>query len=130
MMDNFDTETSRDNHGRVWNTRRNHLGWRLYLREHAHDQVPAYAAPARQTDYAGLPPAYTFVGKGEPFYAETLAYIENLRAAGVSAQADVYDTDMHAFDMLDPNGPESAKAIAAFLERFAYAQANCFADGN
>ncbi|WP_350454519.1 alpha/beta hydrolase [Slackia heliotrinireducens] len=128
MMDNFDTETSRDNHGRVWNTRRNHLGWRLYLRSHAHDQVSPYAAPARQTRFEGLPPAYTFVGKSEPFYAETLAYIENLRAAGVSAHVDTYDTDMHAFDMLNPKGPESVKAIAAFLERFAYAQAHCFAD--
>ena len=28
MLDDRDTETSRDNHGRVWNTRRNHLAWR------------------------------------------------------------------------------------------------------
>jgi len=26
--------------------------------------------------------------------------VENLRAAGVEAEADVYHTDMHAFDML------------------------------
>ena len=32
MLDDRDTETSRDNRGRVWNTRRNHLAWRLYLR--------------------------------------------------------------------------------------------------
>ena len=32
MLDDRDTETSRENHGRVWNTRRNHLAWRLYLR--------------------------------------------------------------------------------------------------
>ena len=28
MLDDRDTETSRDNHGKVWNTRRNHFGWR------------------------------------------------------------------------------------------------------
>ena len=33
MISNIDTESSRDNHGKVWNTRRNHLGWRLYLGE-------------------------------------------------------------------------------------------------
>ena len=27
MLDDRDTETSRDNHGKVWNTRRNHFGW-------------------------------------------------------------------------------------------------------
>ena len=32
MLSNFDTDSSRSNHGRVWNTRRNHLGWKLYLR--------------------------------------------------------------------------------------------------
>lgn len=26
MLDDRDTETSRDNHGKVWNTRRNHFG--------------------------------------------------------------------------------------------------------
>ncbi len=28
MISNIDTESSRDNHGRVWNTNRNHFGWR------------------------------------------------------------------------------------------------------
>ena len=32
MMDQNDTETSVDNHGRIWNTKKNHVGWRLYLR--------------------------------------------------------------------------------------------------
>ena len=53
-----------------------------------------------QTDYTGLPPCYTFVGDGEPFYAETLQYVEKLKSAGVEADVDVYHTDMHAFDML------------------------------
>ena len=32
MLDDRDTESSRDNHGRVWNTRKNHLVWSCYLR--------------------------------------------------------------------------------------------------
>ena len=44
----------------------------------------------------GLPPAYTFVGEGEPFYAETLEYVRKLREAGIEASVDVYPTDMHA----------------------------------
>ena len=39
------------------------------------------AAPARLEDFSGLPPAYSFVGDGEPFYAETVHYFERLRAA-------------------------------------------------
>ena len=103
MLSNLDTESSRDNHGRIWNTRRNHLGWRLYLRGDAKKEtVSPYASPSRQTDYSGLPPCYTFVGEGEPFYAETLQYVEDLRRAGVPAEVDVYPTNVHAFDMLYP----------------------------
>ncbi len=121
MLSNLDTESSRDNHGRVWNTRRNHLGWKMYLHGNAKKAVPPYAAPAQQTDYAGLPPCYTFVGEGEPFYRETLDYVAALRAAGVDAEADVYPTDLHAFDMLQPDDELSKKAINSFNEHFAKA---------
>ncbi len=49
MLDNLDTESSADNHGRIWNTKKNHLAWRLYLRQDAKKMVSPYAAPARQT---------------------------------------------------------------------------------
>lgn len=48
MLDDRDTETSRDNHGKVWNTRRNHFGWRCYLRGQKRGGLSPYAAPARQ----------------------------------------------------------------------------------
>ena len=86
-----------------------------------------YAAPARLTDFSRLPPAYSFVGKGEPFYAETVRYIERLRACGVPAEVDVYPSDMHAFDILRPEEPLSREAVRRFHERFAYAQAHFFA---
>ena len=79
------------------------------------------SAPAGQTDYAGLPPCYTFVGDGEPFYDETLDYVRNLRAAGVEAKVDVYHTDVHAFDMLYPDEAMSRQAADRFNQHFAYA---------
>ena len=123
MLDNFDTETSAHNRGRVWNTRRNHLGWRIYLRGDAKKSVSPYASPARCSDYRGLPPCYTFVGSGEPFRAETEAYVNRLREAGVPAQLDLFDTDMHAFDMLKPDLPESRRAAESFLAHFREARA-------
>ena len=129
MLDCEDTETSRDNRGKVWNTRRNHRGWAVYLGElHGSPDVPAYASPARQVDYAGLPPAYTFVCEGEPFYAETLAYVADLRAAGVDAACDVYPGDVHAFDMPMPWKASSRAAARAFMERYRHAAQNCFAE--
>lgn len=128
MLDNFDTETSADNHGKVWNTRKNHLAWKLYLRKNVKKNVSPYAAPARQTDYADLPPAYTFVGDGEPFYAETCTYIDNLRKAGVEAYIDVYKSNMHAFDMLKPKLEISKNAASAFNKHFEYAMEHYFAE--
>ena len=126
MLDNEDTETSRDNHAPVWNTRRNHAAWARYLRG-VDGAVPAYAAPARAENCAGLPPAYTFVSTAEPFYAETLAYVQRLRDAGVEASADVYAGLFHAFDMLTPFLPVSRRAAAAFERQFEYAVRHYFA---
>lgn len=127
MLSNIDTKTSSNNDGKIWNTRLNHIGWRLYLRGDAKQRVSSYASPATQTDYRNLPPAYTFVGTGEPFYQETMDYINNLKEAGVEAAADVYVTNIHAFDMLYPKTPVSQKAIQRFEEHFDYAVENYFA---
>ena len=127
MLDDRDTETSRDNHGRVWNTWKNHCGCRGYLRGAHREPLPPYAAPARGGTTEGLPPAYTFVSTGEPFYAETLEYIRRLKDCGIPASVDVYETDMHAFDMMRPKDALSIEAARRFNESFAYAQAHYFA---
>ena len=117
MLSCLDTPSSRDNHGRIWNTRRNHLGWRWYLRgQQGTERISPYASPALQEDHAGLPPCYTFVGDGEPFFSETLDYVKKLQEAGVWARADVHHTDIHAFDMLYPNEETSRRAILAYRE--------------
>ena len=120
MIDDRDTESSRDNHGISWNTKRNHAAWKLYLRDIT-GEIPSYAAPARETDYRDLPPAYTFVGDQEAFYCETLTYIQRLQKAGVTAHVDVYPTDFHAFDMLLPFRKISRQAVAAFEQQYLYA---------
>lgn len=128
MLDNLDTDTSADNHGKVWNTKKNHFAWKVYLRENAKREVSPYASPARQTDYSDLPPAYTFVGDGEPFYRETLTYIENLKRAGIPAEMDIYHNDMHAFDMLDPDSELAKMAAEKFNQHFAYAMGHYFCE--
>ena len=127
MIDDRDTATSRDNHAPVWNTRRNHYGWARYLRFLPPQDIPCYASPARRQDYAGLPPAYTFVCTAEPFYAETLTYVERLREAGVAAEVDVYPGLFHAFGMLLPFLKVSRQAAEQFRRHFSYAQQHYFA---
>lgn len=127
MIDDRDTESSRDNHAPGWNTFWNHIGWNAYLGKDRADNVSPYAAPARQTDYTNLPPAYTFVGDIEPFYCETLTYIENLQKAGIEAHVDIYPNCFHAFDML-PFHKFSKPAAAEFERQYLYAAEHYFAE--
>ena len=47
--------------------------------------------------YSNLPPTNTFVGNIEPFYDETIEYIENHKKARINAKVDIYDDFFHAF---------------------------------
>jgi acetyl esterase/lipase len=126
MLDCQDTPSSANNHAKVWNTRRNHLAWKLYLRSVKNRTVSQYASPSRCKNYEDLPPAYTFVGDAEPFYCETLDYIENLQAAGVTANVDVYPGGYHAFDLMEPDDLRSIRAAEKFCEAFMYAKTHYF----
>lgn len=122
MLDCEDTESSKDNHGIVWNTKRNHAAWKVYLRKlYGTNNVSPYASPSRQTDYSNLPPAYTFVCDGEPFYCEALTYVEKLKKEGITAFVDVYPGKVHAFDMMIPWSKHSKQAAKTFRQHFLYA---------
>ena len=127
MLNCHDTATSAANHGRIWNTRKNHYAWKQYLKGVDPDHIPMYASPALCRDYSGLPPAYTFVCDGEPFRQETEDYIAHLREAGIEASIDIYHGDMHAFDMLDPKSETARQAAEGFNSRFQFALTHYYA---
>lgn len=103
MLDDRPTSTSADNDAPVWNTEANKIAWSIYLGDsYLNTGVSPYAVPARETDYRRLPPALSFVGTVEPFYAETLTYFENLKNAGIDARLLTVDGGYHAFDMMVP----------------------------
>jgi acetyl esterase/lipase len=83
----------------VWNNRANRVGWSGYLPgRYGTDTVPAYAAAARRTGLAGLPPAYIAVGDIELFYAEDADYAERLEQAGVPVRLDIVAGAPHGFE--------------------------------
>ena len=121
MLDCEDTDSSRDNHAHGWDTRRNHWGWRRYLRDlYGTDRVPPYASPSRARDYSGLPPCYTYIEDGEPFYDETLTYVRKLQEAGIAAEADVFRGNIHGFDYLfwTKNAKEARKKLLTAAEPY------------
>jgi acetyl esterase/lipase len=118
MIDDRGTASSRDSDAPIWDSITNRSAWQLYLGGlHGTDDVPAYAAPARATDHRGLPPTLTFVGELDPFLDETLAYVENLRAAGVPAECRVFPGAYHGFDAVVP-GAEVSRRATAYRDRW------------
>jgi acetyl esterase/lipase len=87
---------------RVWNHESNRLGWSAYLGALASDDVPAYAAPARATVLAGLPPTWVATGDLDLFRDEDIAYAASLAASGVPTELHVYPGAVHGFDLFAP----------------------------
>ena len=98
---------------RVWNRAANLHGWDAYLAGNAGgDDVSPYAAPARATDLAGLPPAYINVGVLDLFVDEDVTYAQRLMAAGVPTELHVYPGAFHGSPGLVPNSPLSRRWAA------------------
>ena len=86
----------------VWDSHTNKAGWGAYLSElHKTKQaIPAYAVPAKNSDYSGFPPTITLVGTLDPFYQETCRYVEALKNAGVDVAFETYEGAFHAFEVI------------------------------
>lgn len=78
--------------------------------------------------FSGLPPAYTFVGDGEPFFAEAVRYIHKLKKNNIHAELDIYHSNIHAFDMMYPELEISHQAAEKFNRQFTYAKEHFFAE--
>ena len=127
--DRMITESSQNNYAPVWNSELNYKGWSYYLGKiFETDQVPKYAAAARETDYSNLPPTCTFVGSLEPFRDETIAYIENLKEAGVQTFFHEYPGCYHGFDQMAIESKVAQEATKFLLDTFKYATENFFAE--
>lgn len=112
LDDRMNTDSMFQNNGPVWSEISNETAWKMYLgKNFQSDKVSPYAAPARLKSFESLPPTYTFVGSIEPFYNETIKYVEQLKAAHVPVECDVYSGVFHGFDLVAPNSKAARKAV-------------------
>ncbi|HTU09937.1 MAG TPA: alpha/beta hydrolase [Allosphingosinicella sp.] len=85
----------------LWHAHNNRFGWTSLLgREPGGEGVSPYAAPARATDLAGLPPSFVSTGALDLFLDEDILYAQRLLRAGVPTELHVYPGAFHAFDMM------------------------------
>jgi acetyl esterase/lipase len=100
----------------MWNRTANNTGWTALLgAERGGPDVSPYAAPARATDLANLPPAFVDVGSAEIFRDEDVAYASAIWAAGGQAELHVWPGGYHGFDLFAPEARVSQDAKSARL---------------
>ena len=79
-------------------------------------EVSPYAAPAREKDLSGLPPAYVSTMEFDPLRDEGEAYADKLKAAGVEVEYQRFNGVFHGFMLLAKLIPEGQQLIAAQCE--------------
>lgn len=105
----------------VWDSHTNAVGWNAYLSglKKSKNEIPAYAAPARNSDYSNFPPTLTYVGSLDPFYQETCAYVAALKEANVDVAFEEYDGCFHGFEVLFPKTNIAKQALQFSLDQYA-----------
>jgi hypothetical protein len=96
----------------VWSWDDDRTGWQGLLGDAAGGpDTPAYAAPARVADLAGLPPAYIEVGQLDIFRDEDLIYALRLGQAGVRSSSTSYP-GVPELDFIAFNSAAARRVIA------------------
>jgi acetyl esterase/lipase len=98
LDDRLETESTRTIEAPITTIANGEISWDSYLGTGVRgtDQVSPYAAPARATDLAGLPPALVTAYEFDALRDEGIAYAQRLMSAGVSTELQVYPGAFHA----------------------------------
>ena len=108
----------------LWSRPRAKISWDCYLGpgRAGSDDVSIYAAPARATHLAGLPPAYVSVMHFDPLRDEGIAYALGMLAAGVSVELHLFPGTFHGSMLIQDaqiSQREQAEAIAVLRQALA-----------
>ncbi|WP_341939869.1 alpha/beta hydrolase [Microbacterium sp. LWH10-1.2] len=117
MIDNTNTTVASRQYDGIgtWQREMNLLAWSCVLGDELafSADAPAYAAPSRAADLAGLPPAFIEVGEAEAFRDEDTEYALRIWATGGQAELHVWGGGAHGFDMYMPDAEITRAALSA-----------------
>jgi acetyl esterase/lipase len=98
----------------AWSREANIQSWQAWLG--GTDQVSPYAAPARASDVAGLPPTYVDVGDLDLLRDEAIDFARRLSWAGVPVELHVYPGGIHGGESLAPDAELSVRVLGYRLD--------------
>lgn len=99
----------------IWTRASNRFAWQAVLgREPGGLALPAYAAPGRVEDLAGLPPSCLVIGDLDLFVGENLRFAQHLLRGGVPTELHVYAGAYHGFISACPDARLSKRAQQEF----------------
>lgn len=102
-----------------WNRPNAVWSWKHYLGPDHRGETSPYAAPARATNLAGLPPAYVSTMEFDPLRDEGIRYAARLLEAGVSVELHSYAGTFHgsAFVPAEPTRRNNEEVVAILKRR-------------
>lgn len=121
MIDDRQTSNSSTFMSPIWSATSNAMCWNYYLKDLKlqNKEIPTYAAPSRNEDYTNFPPTITFVGDVEPFYDETIQYVEALKQANIPVKFKRYEGCFHAFENFVPKSDVAKDALNFTYDSYA-----------
>lgn len=78
-----------------WSRANAEISWNAYLGPDRNGVAPPFAAPAREPDLRGLPPAYVTACEFDPLRDEAIEYAQRLVQAGVPVELHLYPGTFH-----------------------------------
>jgi acetyl esterase/lipase len=115
-LDDRDGTVSARQMAGMWERAVADFGWSALLGDdRGGPDVSPYAAAARATDLAGLPPAFVDVGSNEVLRDVGIAYADSIWQAGGQAELHVWPGAFHGFDLFAPRARISQDALQARL---------------
>jgi acetyl esterase len=88
----------------------------IYYRDTYKGGSSKFAEPLRETNYAGLPPAFLVAAGNDPLHDDSFEYAKRLRAAGIPAAVRDEPLLVHAFLRARHMSAPAAKSFRAIVE--------------